>query len=87
VDPAEVLDAILAALVELGDNHDDEYRRRLVTIGQHVRVEMMTGDVIGTAVDVLADGRLVVRPDGDPDGERATVVIDTGDVVHLRPSS
>jgi len=29
----------------------------------------------------------VVRPDGDPDGERATVIIDTGDVVHLRPSS
>ena len=87
VDPADVLDALLAALAELGDDHDDEYRRRLVTIGQHVRVEMMTRDIIGTAVDVLADGRLVVRPDGDTDAERATVIIDTGDVVHLRPLS
>lgn len=86
IDPAAVLDELLRALDELGDSHDSEYRRRLVTIGQHVRVEMMTGDLLGTAVDVRADGRLVVRPDVSPaaDGSVTDVLVDTGDVVHLR---
>lgn len=85
VDPARVLDAMLIALDELGDSHDDEYRRRLVTIGQHVRVHLMSGDVVGTAVDVLADGRLVVRPDGAAPGDD-DLLVDTGDVMHLRPA-
>jgi BirA family biotin operon repressor/biotin-[acetyl-CoA-carboxylase] ligase len=85
VDPAAVLDAILLALDELGDDHDAEYRRRLATLGQRVRVELMNGELLGTAIDVLADGRLVVRPDGaSPDGTDV-VAVDTGDVVHLRP--
>ena len=87
VDPADVLAALLVALDELGEDHDEEYRRRLVTIGQRVRVEMMTGEIVGTAVDVLADGRLVVRPDGAPANGVGDVSIDTGDVIHLRPNS
>jgi BirA family biotin operon repressor/biotin-[acetyl-CoA-carboxylase] ligase len=85
VDPAAVLEAILLALDELGDDHDAEYRRRLVTLGQRVRVELMNGELLGTAIDVLTDGRLVVRPDdASPDGIDV-VAVDTGDVVHLRP--
>lgn len=87
VDPAAVLDALLVALDELGDDHDAEYRRRLVTIGQRVRVELMTGELLGTAVDVLEDGRLVVRPDGAAADGSDLVAVDTGDVVHLRPGS
>lgn len=89
IDPGEVLAELLRVLIELGDSHDDEYRRRLVTLGQHVRVEMMTGDLFGTAIDVRSDGRLVVRPDASPDGSPLPddVLVDTGDVVHLRPAS
>jgi BirA family biotin operon repressor/biotin-[acetyl-CoA-carboxylase] ligase len=87
VDPADVLAEILVVLDELGEEHDDEYRRRLSTLGQRVRVEMITGELVGTAVDVLDDGRLVVRPEGSPADGSADVAIDTGDVVHLRPHS
>jgi BirA family biotin operon repressor/biotin-[acetyl-CoA-carboxylase] ligase len=86
VDPGALLTAMLEALDELGDAHDDEYRRRLTTLGGRVRVERHEDTVIGTAVDVLADGRLLVRPDGAPVDGSADVVIDTGDVIHLRPA-
>ena len=58
------------------------YRERLSTIGQVVRVEL-PGDrfIVGRAVDVEPDGRLVVLDDC-----AVTHRIDTGDVVHLRPS-
>ena len=86
VDAGALLTAMLAALDELGDAHDDEYRRRLLTLGQRVRVERHADSVTGTAVDVLGDGRLVVRPDGSSDGA-GDVFIDTGDVIHLRPDT
>jgi BirA family biotin operon repressor/biotin-[acetyl-CoA-carboxylase] ligase len=81
VDPVAVLGAVLAALDELGDAHDAEYRARLVTLGQRVRVTTAHGDIVGVAVDVGPDGRLGVRPDG----ETTLRELDTGDVVHLRP--
>ena len=57
------------------------YRERLATIGQVVRVELPADRfIVGRAVDVEADGRLVVLDDC-----AITHRIDTGDVVHLRP--
>ena len=49
------------------------------TVGQAVRVELPGGVLEGTAVDVDADGALVVAS-----GPRRTAVT-AGDVVHLRP--
>lgn len=57
------------------------YRARCATLGQAVRVTL-PGDreLVGTAVDVDADGRLLVRP--DTNGQ--IVAVSAGDVVHLR---
>lgn len=51
------------------------------TVGSRVRVERVSGDLVGEAVDVRADGALVVVPDG---GE--PVEVHAGDVTHLRPA-
>jgi BirA family biotin operon repressor/biotin-[acetyl-CoA-carboxylase] ligase len=77
--PAEVLDAMLAAYDRLPDDLTDAYRAALSTIGQTVRVELADSAVVGRALDVLADGRLVVL-----DECGITHRFDTGDVVHLR---
>jgi BirA family biotin operon repressor/biotin-[acetyl-CoA-carboxylase] ligase len=58
-----------------------EYRSRCTTIGQLVRVELASEQVSGTALDVDDDGRLLV------DVGVCIRTIDTGDVVHLRPSA
>jgi len=56
------------------------YRAELATLGQRVRVERPAGDdLVGRAVTVTADGRLVIA---DDDGASHTV--DVGDIVHLR---
>lgn len=56
-----------------------EYRRLCQTLGREVRVTMPGDHVItGVAVDVDADGRLIVRSSSGP------VPISAGDVVHLR---
>ncbi len=78
-----VLDAFLAGLGERLDALGAvvaEYRNRLATLGQDVRVELDKGVVEGTATDLDALGRLVVTPRGG-----ASVVVSAGDVVHLRP--
>jgi BirA family biotin operon repressor/biotin-[acetyl-CoA-carboxylase] ligase len=78
--------ALLRALLEAFDGLPDDiaalYRANLSTIGQLVRVEL-PGErfVTGRALDVEADGRLVVLDDC-----AVTHRIDTGDVVHLRPA-
>jgi BirA family biotin operon repressor/biotin-[acetyl-CoA-carboxylase] ligase len=46
-----------------------------------VRLDLGTGDVTGTAVDIDVDGRLVIEDDA---GARRTFAV--GDVVHLRPA-
>jgi BirA family biotin operon repressor/biotin-[acetyl-CoA-carboxylase] ligase len=84
----EVLDALLdrldvhyAALV--GGDVDrvlDAWRRRSATLGRQVRIDLGADDVVGTALDVTADGHLVVEP---LEGGRRTIAV--GDVVHLRP--
>ncbi len=78
----------LDALVDLVDSAGgtsrllDEYRRRCVTIGTRVRVDLGAEVVIeGDATAVDDDGRLVVVTD---DG--STHVVAVGDVVHLRPA-
>jgi BirA family biotin operon repressor/biotin-[acetyl-CoA-carboxylase] ligase len=60
-----------------------EYVSQLATIGSRVRVEMPNGeDIVGRAMSVELDGRLVVL-----DECAVTHRIDTADVVHLRPAS
>ncbi len=57
-----------------------EYRRRSATIGSSVRVDLGADDLVGTAVDITDDGRLIVET---LEGDRRTLAV--GDVVHLRP--
>ncbi|HLM62836.1 MAG TPA: biotin--[acetyl-CoA-carboxylase] ligase [Acidimicrobiales bacterium] len=55
------------------------WRARSATLGRRVRVDLGADDVVGTAVDVNAEGHLVVETD---EGGRRTLAV--GDVVHLR---
>lgn len=57
----------------------DTWRERSATLGRRVRVDLGTDDVEGTAVDVTAEGHLVIET---LEGERRTLAV--GDVVHLR---
>lgn len=57
----------------------DAYRARSATLGRPVRVDTGSAEVEGTAVDVDADGRLLVEVAG---GGRRTIAV--GDIVHLR---
>lgn len=57
----------------------EAYRRMLVTLGSRVRIERREGEVVGLALDVDADGRLLVALEQD------VVAVAVGDVVHLRP--
>jgi BirA family biotin operon repressor/biotin-[acetyl-CoA-carboxylase] ligase len=74
----------LAPLLELWTSAPEQlhqrYRSALTTLGQAVRVTMADREVEGEAVDVTADGALVVRV-GDSE-----LVVSAGDVVHLRPA-
>ncbi len=73
--------AELAAGFEDPEGIGPEYRRRLVTLGQRVRVELPARTIVGEAVDLTAEGALVVATD---EGERHAV--SAGDVHHLRPA-
>lgn len=73
----EGYDARLADL----DAVPEDYRARLGTLGQRVRIELADGAFEGLAVGVADDGSLEVRLD---DG--ATRIVTAGDVVHLRPA-
>lgn len=92
VGPALVLDLLLGELSRILDagNVAANYRSRLSTLGSVVRVEMPGGAMMtGTAIDLDADGRLVVErndldADLDADHERRRVTLDVGDIVHLR---
>jgi BirA family biotin operon repressor/biotin-[acetyl-CoA-carboxylase] ligase len=57
----------------------DDWRRRSATLGRRIRVDLGADDVAGTAVDVTAEGHLVVEALG---GQRRTFAV--GDVIHLR---
>jgi BirA family biotin operon repressor/biotin-[acetyl-CoA-carboxylase] ligase len=58
--------------------HASEYRRRCATLGHEVTVELPAGRLQGMAVDIGADGSLLVD-----DGTRLASVA-AGDVVHVR---
>jgi BirA family biotin operon repressor/biotin-[acetyl-CoA-carboxylase] ligase len=78
-DPADLLDALLAGYDLLPEDITESYRASLDTIGSSVRVELAASTIVGHALDVLPDGRLVVL-----DECGITHRFDTGDVVHLR---
>ena len=88
VDRDLVLDALLRALeprrVALDTaagriRQADELRSRCTTIGTAVRIELADSGFEGTALDVTAEGHLVVAVDG------ITRTVVAGDVVHVRP--
>ena len=86
VTPAQYLDAMLPEIDRLLVMDDErmhaEYLARLATVGSRVRVQMPAGeDIVGRAMSVEPDGRLVVL-----DECAVTHRIDTADVVHLRPA-
>jgi len=84
VDRAELLVCFLHALDACLDDLQAvpaDYRAALETLGRRVRVERTNGDLEGEAVDLDADGALVVSSD---DGRRVSV--HAADVVHLRPT-
>lgn len=78
--PRRLLAAMLAAYDALPAEIDALYRSELATLGQRVRVVLPTGDLVGTAVGVEPDGRLVVVDDC-----AISHRLSVGDVVHLRP--
>jgi len=80
-EPAAVLRAVLAAYDDLPDDIASMYRADLATLGMRVRVEQHDGSLVGTAVDVDPDGRLVVL-----DECAITHRLSVGDIVHLRPA-
>jgi BirA family transcriptional regulator, biotin operon repressor / biotin---[acetyl-CoA-carboxylase] ligase len=74
------LDRIYGELVRGGPRTViDEWRRRSATLGRLVRVDLGVDEVVGMAVDVTAEGHLVVDA---LEGQRRTFAI--GDVIHLR---
>jgi BirA family transcriptional regulator, biotin operon repressor / biotin---[acetyl-CoA-carboxylase] ligase len=82
--PHDFLLAMLPHIDQLFAMNDDELHReyvnRLATIGSRVRAQMPGDvDIVGRALDVELDGRLVVL-----DECGVTHRIDTADVVHLR---
>lgn len=78
-DPQMLLAALLTAYDALPDDITDRYRSSLATLGTAVRVHLPHGEVEGRAIDVEADGRLVVL-----DACGITHRFAVGDVVHLR---
>ncbi len=79
VDRGDILHAMLRGLDEIDWSRlAERYRGALGTLGRHVRIEQAHDTFEGVAVDVQADGRLLVRT---CDGDRE---VTTGDVVHLR---
>lgn len=59
----------------------DAWRDHTATLGRRVRVDLGSEDVVGTALDVTAEGHLIVEEDG---GRRRVLAV--GDVVHVRPT-
>ncbi len=79
VDPLNLLAALLTAYDELPADVWLLYRQNLGTLGRSVRVELSDSTIEGRALDVEADGRLVVV-----DSSETTHHISVGDVIHLR---
>jgi len=83
VDRRAFVQRLLEAFHDLLGDPDavlDAWREQALTLGQRVRVETPSGDVVGEAVDVEPPGTLVVATD---DGDRR---VHAGDCEHLRPA-
>jgi BirA family biotin operon repressor/biotin-[acetyl-CoA-carboxylase] ligase len=78
-DPLDVLAALLVHFDGLPADIGQRYRTNLTTLGRRVRVTLPSGDLVGTAIDVDAAGRLVVV-----DRSSVSHHVDAGDVVHVR---
>ena len=79
VDPRTLLAAWLAALAERLDvDPIDEYRRRLATLGQMVRVELPTEIIEADAIDITDAGELIIRT------HTGLRTLSVGDITHLR---
>ncbi len=78
-EPLHLLATLLRAFDALPADIGERYRERLATLGTAVRVHLPDGEVEGRAIDVEADGRLVVL-----DACGITHRFAVGDVVHLR---
>ena len=87
ISPRALLDLVLEELetrrVQLDSDDGQralraEYERALATIGQTVRVEQLSGTIVGRALGVDAVGQLLVEVDG------VVQSFGVGDVVHLR---
>ncbi len=74
----QVLRALLEEFARLPSDISREYRERLGTLGRNVRVELVSGTFVGRAIDVTADGGLIVEV-----GTEQRIVT-AGDVIHLR---
>ncbi len=57
----------------------EAWRERSATLGRRVRVDLGSDDLEGVAIDITAEGHLVIET---LEGERRTIAV--GDVVHLR---
>jgi BirA family biotin operon repressor/biotin-[acetyl-CoA-carboxylase] ligase len=81
--PDAVLVALLRAYDALPADIHELYRNQLATLGEQVRAELPGGgSIVGRAVDVDPDGRLVIL-----DGCAVTHRVGAADVVHLRPAT
>jgi BirA family biotin operon repressor/biotin-[acetyl-CoA-carboxylase] ligase len=82
VDRRVFLQRVLEEYHELGTDADavlPAWREHALTLGQHVRVETPSGEVVGDAVDVESPGALLVETD------EGVVRVSAGDCEHLRP--
>jgi BirA family biotin operon repressor/biotin-[acetyl-CoA-carboxylase] ligase len=81
--PVDLLVDVLAALDVLSvvpdGERDSRYRAVLATLGSRVRVELPGNELVGRAVDIDADGRLVVLDDC-----AISHHVSVGDIIHLR---
>lgn len=76
-----ILDHLAAVLAAWGQHPDElreAYRRRCATLGRAVQVDLRAGRAAAQAIEIDADGHLVV----DLDGRRQALA--AGDVTHLR---
>lgn len=83
-DRFELVRTIYAGLVTPVESDEllGDYRRRLSTLGRHVRVEQDNGvATVGQAVDVDSDGHLIIAT------AEGLASVTSGDCVHLRAHS
>jgi BirA family biotin operon repressor/biotin-[acetyl-CoA-carboxylase] ligase len=80
---AEMLRRIDELAAESASQSHSRYVQALGTLGQRVRVDLISGDnIVGDAFDVDESARLLVRDDAG-----VVHTMDVGDVVHLRTTA